>query len=98
MEHDLKTVQDLLAAVVIGLLIGIERGWKDRAGEEGTRVAGIRTFTLSAILGGISAQMAILAGEWILPAALLSFTIIITVAHVIGSRKREDVSGTTRLR
>lgn len=40
-------------AAAIGLLIGIERGWQSRAARDGTRVAGIRTFTLIGILGGI---------------------------------------------
>lgn len=34
------------AALAAGLLIGIERGWKLRGEAEGSRVAGIRTFTL----------------------------------------------------
>ena len=39
-------------ALAIGLLIGIERGWKDRDAEEGTRVAGVRTYGLIGLLGG----------------------------------------------
>lgn len=40
-------------AAAIGLLIGIERGWQERQARDGSRVAGIRTHTLIAILGGI---------------------------------------------
>lgn len=40
-------------AAAIGLLIGIERGWQDREARDGSRVAGIRTYTLIGILGGI---------------------------------------------
>jgi uncharacterized membrane protein (DUF4010 family) len=40
-------------ALAIGFLIGLERGWKDRDEEEGRRTAGIRTFSLIALLGGI---------------------------------------------
>ncbi|MFZ5673817.1 MAG: MgtC/SapB family protein [Pseudomonadota bacterium] len=40
-------------ALAIGLLIGLERGWKDRDEEEGQRTAGLRTFALIALLGGI---------------------------------------------
>ncbi|MFO7496238.1 MAG: MgtC/SapB family protein [Desulfobacterales bacterium] len=42
----------LLAALAIGLLIGIERGWSEREEEEGDRIAGIRTFSLIGLLGG----------------------------------------------
>jgi uncharacterized membrane protein (DUF4010 family) len=40
-------------ALAIGFLIGLERGWKDRDEKEGQRTAGLRTFSLIALLGGI---------------------------------------------
>jgi uncharacterized membrane protein (DUF4010 family) len=43
----------LLLALAIGFLIGIERGWRQRQEEAGARVAGIRTFTLIGLLGGV---------------------------------------------
>jgi uncharacterized membrane protein (DUF4010 family) len=48
----------LLAAVAAGLLIGIERGWRQRDEADGTRVAGVRTFTLIGGLGGLLAVVA----------------------------------------
>ena len=42
------------AALAVGLMVGLERGWKLRASEDGQRVAGIRTFTLLALVGGLS--------------------------------------------
>jgi len=48
----------LLSAVASGLLIGIERGWKQRAQPDGARVAGVRTFTLIATSGGLAAIVA----------------------------------------
>lgn len=42
------------AALAAGLLIGIERGWKQRGEKPGTRVAGVRTFTLLGLGGGIA--------------------------------------------
>jgi uncharacterized membrane protein (DUF4010 family) len=42
------------AAISVGLLIGIERGWKLRSLAAGERVAGIRTFTLLGLLGGLA--------------------------------------------
>jgi len=41
------------AAVAAGLLIGIERGWTQRGRRAGTRVAGVRTFTLLGLAGGL---------------------------------------------
>lgn len=40
-------------ALAIGFLIGLERGWEDRTEKEGQRTAGLRTYTLVALLGGI---------------------------------------------
>jgi uncharacterized membrane protein (DUF4010 family) len=45
----------LLTALGIGLLIGLERGWKDRADPDGSRVAGFRTIGLIGFLGGLFA-------------------------------------------
>ena len=50
---DAEILQRAGLAAAIGLLIGIERGWQARQAKDGTRVAGIRTFTLIGGLGGI---------------------------------------------
>ncbi|MDE2299537.1 MAG: MgtC/SapB family protein, partial [Burkholderiales bacterium] len=46
-------VARLAAALAVGLLIGLERGWRDREQAEGSRVAGLRTFALIGLLGGV---------------------------------------------
>ena len=43
--------QRMSAALAIGLLIGLERGWKEREDQEGTRSAGFRTHALAGLLG-----------------------------------------------
>lgn len=52
-------LQRAALAAAIGLLIGIERGWQEREKQDGARVAGIRTFTLIGILGGITGLIAV---------------------------------------
>ena len=42
------------AALAAGLLIGIERGWKQRGEKPGSRIAGVRTFTLLGLVAGIA--------------------------------------------
>jgi len=37
-----ETILQLAIALAAGLLIGLERGWHERAAEEGMRVAGVR--------------------------------------------------------
>lgn len=46
------------AALVAGFLIGIERGWSLRGQRAGSRIAGIRTFTLLALAGGVAGLLA----------------------------------------
>lgn len=41
------------AALAAGLVVGLERGWRERTLPEGGRVAGLRTFTLIGLLGGL---------------------------------------------
>ncbi len=57
----MELLQRLGLALVIGLLIGAERGWQERSAIEGERVAGIRTFGLLDLLGGL---WALLAKNW----------------------------------
>lgn len=45
-------------ALAIGLLVGLERGWRDREGPAGSRTAGLRTFGLFGLLGGVFAALA----------------------------------------
>ena len=46
------------AALAIGLMIGLERGWKLRDTADGQRVAGIRTFSLLALAAGLAGVLA----------------------------------------
>ncbi len=49
----LHLIERLAVALAIGLIIGIERGWKQREEREGGRAAGLRTLTLAGLLGGV---------------------------------------------
>lgn len=42
----------LALAIAIGLLVGVERHWREREAASGLRTAGIRTFALIGMLGG----------------------------------------------
>jgi uncharacterized membrane protein (DUF4010 family) len=60
-------IQDLLArlgvALGIGLLIGVERGWRTREADSGARTAGIRTFAITGLLGGVLGALARQSGD-----------------------------------
>lgn len=72
------TAGKLLAALLIGLLIGVERGWQSRKGAPGSRVAGVRTFGLIALVGG-AAGLLIESGS-----VFAGNTIIVVTAFSIG--------------
>lgn len=62
--------------LAIGALVGLERAWMQRDDKTGTRVAGIRTFTLLGLLGGI-------AGAVSMEGASLAAAILIAAASTI---------------
>ena len=69
---EVQLLQRITLAAAIGLLIGIERGWQARQMRNGMRVAGIRTFTLIATLGGLCG---LLPGDATLGLALAGFAL-----------------------
>lgn len=48
----------LAVALAIGLLVGVERGWQERDHRPGGRTAGIRTYGITGLLGGVCAAVA----------------------------------------
>ncbi|MEX1010445.1 MAG: MgtC/SapB family protein [Balneolaceae bacterium] len=85
----------LLYSLGVGLLIGIERGWSGRLEEEGDRVAGIRTFSIVGLLGGVTAHLGTELGEWIVPAIFIAVAALIIVAYLVEARENEDIGTTT---
>jgi len=60
--NELQLFSQFAVALGIGLLIGLERGWSSRADRPGSRAAGIRTFAITGLLGGIVGAVAQAAG------------------------------------
>lgn len=80
--------QRMSAALAIGLLIGLERGWNEREDQEGTRSAGFRTHALAGLLGatwGAFATRPGLDGGTMLALAFAAFS-----AAIILFRYRES--------
>jgi Predicted membrane protein len=44
-------------ALALGMLVGLERGWRERDEPAGSRTAGIRTYAISGLLGGVFAAL-----------------------------------------
>jgi uncharacterized membrane protein (DUF4010 family) len=88
------TAQALLPlgyAIAIGLLVGLERGWTERAEGDGRRVAGIRTFGLLGLAGGVAG----LTGGAIAPTIILSCAALLIVGYWRQVRASDGQSATS---
>ncbi|WP_243406089.1 DUF4010 domain-containing protein [Sphingosinicella sp. YJ22] len=86
----------LLVSLGLGLLIGLERGWSARDQPEGSRVAGLRTFGLLGLLGGIAGVMVTATGP-IVPALLVSGAVATLVIGYAREIRDGDWVGATSL-
>jgi len=68
------------ASLAAGLMIGVERGWRLRGEASGSRVAGVRTYSLLGTAGGVSA----LLGQLIHPLVALALVAALSIGLVIG--------------
>lgn len=71
----------LAIALAIGLLVGLERGWQARSGEEGARVAGVRTYAITGLLGGVCGLLVPLTGPLLLGLAFVGFAGVFGAFH-----------------
>jgi uncharacterized membrane protein (DUF4010 family) len=85
----------LTVAVAIGLLVGLERGWRRRSSEDHLRAAGFRTYALTGLLGGIVAALAQETGGLVLALGFASFSLVFTVFHWLEAQHDNDVSVTS---
>ncbi|MGD9662436.1 MAG: MgtC/SapB family protein [Porticoccaceae bacterium] len=92
---------NIAIALAIGLLVGSERGWMVRARQEGARVAGIRTFALIALLGGvIAAATGTMADfdRWLICALIfLPVVAVLTSGYILSARQDGNISITTQV-
>jgi uncharacterized membrane protein (DUF4010 family) len=92
---ELNNFKLLGIALAIGLLIGLERGWRAREKGEGMRIAGLRTYGLIGLLGGIGAMLAQPAGALLLGFIFVSLALVLLVAYSRSLDKFEDVGITS---
>ena len=90
----LITAGDLLAALAIGLLIGLERGWKGRDEPAGSRVAGFRTFGLIGLTGGLAASLDSGNG-FIIAASAVGLSVVLHAGFEARIDVMRNVSATT---
>jgi uncharacterized membrane protein (DUF4010 family) len=88
-------VERLMAALAVGLLIGLERGWREREVQEGGRVAGLRTFALTGLLGGVLGHLLPIFGPWPLVGAEIGLALLLTVSYSRVAEQSGNLSATT---
>ena len=82
-------------SLAVGFLIGLERGWRERDEEEGHRTAGLRTFTLIGLMGGVFGALSTGGNLLFLAAGF------VTVAATVGAfmwregQQKNDLSATS---
>lgn len=91
------TLYYLVIALAIGLLIGVERGWEARHEQEGSRVAGIRTYGLIGLLGGVLALLSERIGPMVFGLAFIAVAGTLTVAYIFNPRNGNHHVGITSL-
>ncbi|MEO7541135.1 MAG: DUF4010 domain-containing protein [Sphingomicrobium sp.] len=68
-------------ALACGLLVGIERGWKLKDLQAGARVAGVRTFAMLGLAGGIAGLVGALGQPLVAAALVIGALAIMVIAY-----------------
>jgi len=91
----MNEIIQLSLALAVGLLIGAERGWQERGAKEGSNIAGLRTFGLIGLLGGIWGIFSNKFGEILLGFSFLAVTGLLVAAYAVSRKQSEDRGITT---
>ena len=97
---DFAGLEGVGLALALGLLVGIERGWTQREQAAGTRFAGIRTYGLLGLAGGLGGGLQ--AAYPLLSGVLLAATAVLVVMGYwrstrAGPAASSSISGTASL-
>ena len=91
----LDLLSRLGVALAIGLLIGLERGWKLRGEEEHSRAAGFRTFALTGLMGGVAAALAEATDALVLGFLFLGYLAVFGGFHWLEASRKGIFSATS---
>jgi uncharacterized membrane protein (DUF4010 family) len=85
----------LLTAGAVGLILGIERGWSAKALADTEQVAGIRTFTLAGLAGGLCSLLP--GNGYLLALVVGAVALLLAATHFINHAGTKDAGLTTEL-
>lgn len=94
----LDIAKHLAVAALAGLIVGVEREWSGHADGPDARFAGVRTFLLLGLLGGMVGWLT-LTGWWVVSGTLLAGgAALVVVAYATAARRTaESIDGTTEV-
>jgi len=85
-------------AALAGLAVGIEREWSGHASGPGARFAGVRTFFLLGLVGGVSGWLTSQGIAGLAAVLIAGAVALVTAAYVVVSRRPPgDTDGTTEV-
>ena len=87
----------LAVALGVGLIVGVERGWNTRLEAGGLRPAGLRTFALVGLLGGVLAAIGGTGNLMMLTAGLLVLGAFTIGVYVMTAGSTQDFGMTTEI-
>ncbi len=94
---ELELFRRLGLALAIGLLFGLERGWHGREASEGRRIAGIRTFALTALTGAVVGWIAAVTTPIVFGLGFIALAALVAVSYWTRLRDDEDIGLTTEV-
>jgi uncharacterized membrane protein (DUF4010 family) len=87
-----EEAQRIAAALAAGLLIGVERGWTQRDERAGSRVAGVRTFTLLGLAGGLAGLVGAKGQPLVAGSIALASAALLVIAYSKALETRRDAT------
>ncbi|MEA3641672.1 MAG: DUF4010 domain-containing protein [Lamprobacter sp.] len=92
-EHQI--LLQLAVALTIGLLFGLERGWHGEQDDDHKKLAGVRTFGLIGLLGGVGGVMAQVLTPIVLGFLFLALAAVALGSYLFHARETDAIGSTT---
>jgi uncharacterized membrane protein (DUF4010 family) len=92
----LATAGNFAIAILLGALVGVEREKRKSEEEDTGHIAGLRTFTLLALLGAVAGWLSReTSSPWILAATVLVVGALVTAGYFVNAKPGPDGKGLT---
>jgi uncharacterized membrane protein (DUF4010 family) len=94
---DLSIAHKLAVALAIGFVVGAERGWETREAAPGARPAGVRTFALIGVLGGVAGLLSERFGVAVLATGFIGVVVLALASYAALVRAKGELGMTTEV-